>query len=178
MTKYTTALFLFLSCYFFRCQAQDLNPSAAASDLSKKYYLVLDKPGKVSRLRFYPGTQLTFKLTDDKRLYTGKIDAVRKRSIVIFNTELPIRDIRKIKVAQRAPMGQFLYGLGSGIRGAGTLFTLIGGGNYLFTDDRENGRVTFLAGLSALGVGQLFRGFNRRTYKINEYRQLKTIEII
>ena len=160
------------------CQGQETDPVLAARSPVKKYYLVLDKPGMVNRIRFYPGTNLTFKLTNDKRVYAGKIEAVRKNSIVIFNTELPIREIRKIRVPQRAPMGKFLYGLGSGMRGVGTLFALIGSGNYLLTNDKKNGRVTALAGLALFGSGQLFRGFNRRTYKINKNRQLKTIEII
>ncbi|KAA5549434.1 LSm family protein [Adhaeribacter rhizoryzae] len=178
MVKQTAVLVLLLSCVFSGCYGQGLDAATSVPDISKKYYLVLDKPGKVSRIRFYPGSQISFKITNDKRLYAGKLEAVRKQSIVIFNTELPIREIRKIKVVQRAPAGRFLYGLGSGIRGVGSLFTLIGGGNYLFTNDKENGRVTALAGLSALGVGQLFRGFNRRTYNINKNRQLKTIQII
>ncbi|GEO02388.1 hypothetical protein AAE02nite_00520 [Adhaeribacter aerolatus] len=178
MIKHAVVLIFLLTCGALRCWSQVDEISPKPADWSKKYNLVLDKPGKVSRIRFYPGTTLTFKLTDDKRLYTGKLDAVRKKSILIFNTELPIRDIRKVRVVQRAPMGRFLYGLGGGIRGAGSLFTLIGGGNYLLTDDKENGRVTAQAGLALFGLGQLFRGFNRRTYKINQHRQLKTIEII
>jgi hypothetical protein len=160
------------------CQGQGADSVLTSLSPLKKYYLVLDKPGIVKRIRFYPGTRLTFKLTDDKRLYAGKIEAIRKHSVVIFNTELPIRDIRKVRVPQQAPMGKFLYGLGSGMRGVGTLFALIGGGNYLLTSDQKNGRVTAQAGLGLLGVGQLFRGFNRRTYKINKNRRLKTIEII
>lgn len=160
------------------CQGQATDSGLPVRSVAKKYYLVLDKPGKVTRLRFYAGTQISFKLTGEKRIYTGKIDAIGKQSIVIFNTELPIRDIRKVRVPQRAPMGKFLYGLGSGLRGIGSLFALIGGGNYLLTQDKENGRVTAQAGVALFGVGQLFRGFNRRTYKINQNRQLKTIEII
>lgn len=139
---------------------------------------MLDKPGKVNRIRFYPGTQFRFKLTNDKQFYVGRIDAVRQQSLLILGTELSIQDIRKIKVDQQAPTGRFLYGFGSGLRGVGTLFTLIGSGNYLLTNDRKNGRITALAGVTSLGAGQLFRGFNRRTYKINKNRQLKTIEMI
>jgi len=159
------------------CLAQEPN-ILNRTDSEKRYYLVLDKPGKVSRIRFYAGNNLAFKLTGEKRRYVAKISAIHKRSLVVLDSEIALTEIEQITVPQHALIGKILYGFGNVLRGAGSLFTLVGGSNYLITKDKENGRVTAQAGLTSLIVGQLFRNFNKRTYKINQHRQLKTIEIL
>jgi len=164
-------------CNWCTAQIADSIPDSPAPE--KKYYLVLDKPGKVSRLRFYTGSRIAFKLTGEKQLYSGVITAIRKNAIVVHYTDIPLSEIFSLKVPQRARFGRILSGFGSGLRGVGSLFFLVGAANFVLKpQDRENSRVTAQSGLSAFLVGQTFKIFNKRNYKLNKNRRLKTIQLI
>ena len=179
MVKYLRLVLLFWLGALSGVVGQAIDSVASVPVQEKKYFLVLDKPGKVTRLRFYAGSRLNFRLTGEKRNYSAEITEVRKDAIVVYYTEIPLNQIAQITVPQRANFGRFLSGFGNGLRGVGGLFFLVGASNYFARpQDREDGRITAQSGLSAFLVGQLFRGFNKRTYKINKNRQLKTIQII
>jgi hypothetical protein len=179
MTKFIGLVILVLLGFGSRSAGQVIDSVARVPVKEKKYYLVLDKPGNITRLRFYTGQQLNFRLTGERQNYSGVITDIKKDAIVLHYTEIPLNEIERITIPQRANTGRFLYGFGNGLRGVGSLFFLVGASNYVLKpQDRENGRITAQGGLGAFLAGQLFRGFNKRTYRLNHNRQLKTIEIM
>ncbi|QMU27281.1 hypothetical protein [Adhaeribacter radiodurans] len=143
-----------------------------------KYFMVLDKPGKVSRIRFYTGNKITFKLTGEKQRYSDQITNIKKHSIVMWDTEIPLRDIRKIKLANTSTVSSGLQFLGRLLKNGGLFFSVIGAGNYLLDKEPGDNTLTFLKYTAgAFIAGQLLTRTSRsRTYKINENHRLKTIE--
>ena len=140
------------------------------------YFLVLQTNHR--RIKFYAGSQISFKLHDEQKRYTGRIQKINKRSLVFWDTEIALRDIHKIKTESRSRSGKALAGVGALLRGAGGLFTLVGGANYvLVSENRQDGKVTCLAGLSSYVAGRALQGFRKRTYKINKNRRLKTYDL-
>lgn len=143
-----------------------------------KYYLVLDKPGKVSRIRFYTGNRITFKLTGEKRRYSGQITDIKKHSLVMWDTEIPLRDIEKIRMTNTSPVSSGVRFLGRLLKSGGLFFSVVGAGNYLLDKEPGDNTLTFLKYTAgAFVAGQLLtRTTRNRTYKINKNHRLKTIE--
>ncbi|PSR54355.1 hypothetical protein AHMF7605_12950 [Adhaeribacter arboris] len=156
---------------------QVLSPEKTTS-AEVKYYLVLDKPGKVSRIRFYTGNKINFKLTGEKQRYSGQITNIKKYSIVMWDAEIPLRDIRKIRMASTSTVSSGVQFLGRLLKNGGLFFSVVGGGNYLLDKEPGDNTLTFLKyTLGAFVAGQLLTHTSRsRTYKINENHRLKTIE--
>lgn len=149
-----------------------------SSSAEPNYFLVMDKPGKVSRIRFYTGNKITFKLAGERRRYTGQINQIKKNSIIVWDTEIPIRDIEKIKVAKTGSVSSGMQLLGKLLKNGGLFFTVIGGGNYLLGTEPGDNTLTFLkytAGSFITGY-LITRSSRARTYKINNNHRLKTIE--
>ncbi len=172
---YLLSVLLFLS-FSIASQAQTEDSiKAVTPPAPAKYFILLSKPGKVKRIRFYESSKITFRLTGEREKYTGRIFIINKNSFVFRDAQIPLRAIAKITIEKRTPPSNLLRTVGGGIKGIGGLFTLVGGGNYLLTSDKENGRVTFLSGLGLYTIGYCFRVFQQRTYKINKNRTLKTL---
>ena len=149
-----------------------------AAPAAVRYFMVLDKPGKVHRLRFYTGNKIAFKLHGEKRRYFGQITDIKKNSLVVWDAEIPLRDIRKIKINNPGGAASGLNFLGRLLQGAGGLFAVVGLSNYLLDVEYGDGSLESLKySLSALAVGQVMsRSSRQRTYKLNANRRLKTIE--
>ncbi len=172
MRRFSIICWVLLTCTTAGwCQS----PDSSAKD-TPRYFLVLQTNHR--RIKFYEGSPISFKLHDERKRYSGRFQKINKRSLVFWDTEIALRDIKKIKVDSRSRSGKAMAGVGSLLRGAGGLFTLVGGANYmLISEDRNDGKVTFLAGLSGYVAGRALQGFRKRTYKINKNRKLKTYEL-
>ncbi|MDQ4141799.1 MAG: hypothetical protein M3142_14920 [Bacteroidota bacterium] len=180
-------ILLLLAIGFLFCKATCFSQTADSANVTSpenpapsevKYYLVLDKPGKVSRIRFYTGNKITFKLTGERQSYSGQITDINKYSIVMWDTEIPLRDIRKIRLTNTSTVSSGVRFLGQLLKSGGLLFTVVGGGNYLLDKEPGENTLTFLKyTVGAFVAGQLLtRSTRNRTYKINENHRLKTIE--
>lgn len=183
MVKFLLVLALVFPSIAFTCFSQTADSSQAnfvekSIPAEPKYYLVLDKPGRVSRIRFYTGNKITFKLDGEKRAYSGQITDINKYSLVMWDTEIPLRDIRKIRLANTSTVSSGLQFLGQLLKMGGLLFTVVGGGNYLLDVEPGDNTLTFLKYTAgAFVAGQIITSTSRnRTYKINQRNRLKTIE--
>ena len=173
-------LLLLVTSVFF-CQITGLgqtpdtvqnNPAAV------NYFMVLDKPGNVQRIRFYNGNQIAFKLVGEKGRYHEQITRIKNHSIILWEAEIPIRDIEKISIVKTGGTAGGLSFLGRLLQGAGGLFTLVSIGNYLLDVESGENSVAFLKYSASAFVSGYFlsRSSRNRMYKINEKRRLKTIE--
>ncbi|MDQ3292565.1 MAG: hypothetical protein M3Q05_14860 [Bacteroidota bacterium] len=165
-------------CFSQNLDSTKVQASEKTAPAKVKYYLVLDKPGKVSRIRFYTGNKITFKLTGEKQRYSGQITDINKYSIVMWDAEIPLRDIRKIRLANASTVSSGIQFLGRLLKNGGLFFSVVGGGNYLLNKEPGENTLTFLKYTAgAFVAGQLLTLTSRnRTYKINENHRLKTIE--
>ena len=131
-------------------------------------YLVLDKPGFTKRLRFYPGTRITFKLKDDPTKYSAVLQAVGEKAILVDDTPVFLEEIRKVYYTKRS---SFLPLTASSLTGGGVLFGLMGVLNGL---TRENYDLVY-PGAGALVLGQALRPFYSRSYRIKGNRRLRAL---
>lgn len=131
-------------------------------------YLVLDKPGINRRLRFYPGTRITFKLKDDPTKYSAVLQAVGEKAILVDDTPVFLEEIRKVYYTKR---GTFLPLTAASLTGGGVLFGLMGVLNGL---TRENYDLLY-PGAAALAAGQAIRPLYARGYRIRGNRRLRAL---
>lgn len=137
-------------------------------------YLVLDKPGRVKRIRFYVGDELIFKLTGDKHLYKDIIEAVSDTSIRVRGAWVPVEEIKLIKEYKEANLlKQAIYFLPR----AGIIYFLADTFNPVFTGGEVFvSRSGVIVGGSLIAGSLILRLFAKRTYRINNYRTLKILE--
>jgi hypothetical protein len=182
MAKYFLLLVtgFFLSIRPSISQTADSVQLLAASEPPQevKYFMVLDKPGHIHRIRFYAGNSIAFKLHGERGRYNGQITAIKKHSIVLWDAEIPIRDIQKIKIIRSGGAAGGINFLGRLLQGAGGLFTIVSLSNYALDVEYGDDSLEFLKyTVSAMVVGSVITRTSRnRTYKINQNRRLKTIE--
>jgi hypothetical protein len=147
---------------------------ADATSWAQGRYLVLDKPGKVKRLRFRVGDEVSIKLKDDRREYRDVITHVTDTSIVIMGTDVPLSGIRAVVVRREAGLAR---GLVKVLPRAGLLYILAATYNPIFRGDLpdydwSNVRVGAIVGGSALLLVPLLQ----RTYRINGFRRLRVLQ--
>ena len=183
MVKFLLVLVLIFLSFVFTCfsQSADSSQGPAPEKIMPeeiKYFLVLDKPGRVNRIRFYTGNQISFKLTGEKRTYSGQITGINKHSLVMWDTEIPLRDIRKIRLTNTSPVSSGLQFLGKLLKNGGLFLSVVGAGNYALNVEPGDNTLTFLKYTAgSFVIGHLLTSTSRnRTYKINERNRLKTIE--
>jgi hypothetical protein len=152
-----------------RAQSQAVNSSAYSPT-----YLILDKPGPVNRVRFYPGEKLRFRLHDEPGRYVGKLEGVTPRSILMYESEIPLRDIKSITYQKNGAWAGFArLSHGSLLSGSVTL-ALIGSINYFSRKYRHDPTLLKLSPV-ALGLSFAIKPVYQRTYRINNKRRLRTI---
>lgn len=168
----------YLSCFSQITDSARGDVKQISAPAEARYYLVLDKPGKVSRIRFYTGNKITFKLTGERQRYTGQITEIKKNSFIIWDTEIPIRDVEKIRVIKTGSASSGFQLLGKLLKNGGLFLSVVGAGNYLIGAEPGDNTFTFLkytAGSFVTGY-LITRSSRNRTYKINENHRLRTIE--
>ncbi len=137
-------------------------------------YLVLDKPGRIKRMRFYVGDELKFKLAGERHLYKDVIEAISDTNITIRGTWIPIREIAAVvQYKEGNLLKQAIYVLPR----AGILYFLADTFNPIFTGGEVSVSRSGVILSSSLIAGSLvLRLFTKRTYRINNYRTLKVLE--
>jgi hypothetical protein len=138
-------------------------------------YLVLDKPGRVKRLRFPVGSQLTFQIKEDRTIYTDEITAVDDSSFTISDIRVRIGDVDRIIVRRK---NGFVGQVSKKLIQAGVLYFLLDNFNPIFLGRRELSvsQGSLIVGAAFVGPGLLLKLFQRKTYRIGERRRLHVLE--
>ena len=138
-------------------------------------FLALDKPGKIKRVRFFVGQEITFRLKNDPITYRDYITAIDDSSFTIFGTKVPIRDVDRIILRSNS----WFVNQGSVLLpAAGVIYFLADNlnpviqGNEGFSVSR--GSVVVAAGL--VGTGIILRIFAKRSHKIGNNKRLRVLE--
>lgn len=165
ITKFTFFFFTFSLVFIFIGGEAFSQINAENQD----YYLTLNKPGRKKRIRFYIGDKLKFKLKDEDFKREAIITAMDSNSITINGVaKIPLEDFRVIQIDKNHIKVARITGTGGGL-----LFMVLGAGNTLL---RKDGSAILISGgfISLISV-QFLRLFEKRNYKLNSYRYLRTV---
>lgn len=132
-------------------------------------FLVLEKRGKVKRIRYYIGSEIQFKLKNDPTIYSPIIEDVRESSLIVFDTEIPLSEIEYVILNPRRPLIKLL-----------SRFFIIGGLGYFLIDLANNSfsttKESVLISSSFAAAGLALKPLLvRRKLKLNKNRYLKTL---
>ncbi len=163
------AILLLLVCPLLNLPArgQETNP-LLFPDTSTGRYLVLDKPGFVKRIRFYPGTRIKFKLKGESTKYEAVLQAVGEKSIIVFDTPIFLDEISKIYYTKP---GSFLPLASGSLTSGGFLFALLGSLNGLTRNNFD----LIVPGVLFVALGQAVKPFYQKSYRIKGNRRLRTL---
>lgn len=142
--------------------------------LCQEKYLVLDKPGRTKRIRYYTGDEIIFKLKGDKTVYSNVVEGVGDSSIQVRGTHIPIKEIASII---RHNESGLLYQITRILPKAGMLYFLADTFNPIFRGEKPSvSRSGVIVGGSLIAGSYALRLFKKRTLKINKYRTLKILQ--
>jgi hypothetical protein len=162
---------------------QKKNPALANTLLNKQKYLVLDKAGKVKRLRFFVGDPIKFRLWSGGRKHKGEIASIGDSTFgfLIHNDitnrfeyqHFRVSDVRSVSVSRRIPFisaASYMAPLaGVGLMALDVINSRGTGPGWL-----QSGVVKTGGSLIAFGgVGQLL---SRRTYRLRGYKRLRVLQ--
>ncbi|WP_066835633.1 hypothetical protein [Rufibacter ruber] len=173
------AKFLLYGLFFFlgvtlSCPAQ----TADTPTPPRLAYLLLAKPGKLPRFRFYKGDRITFRVKNDTYFYSGPITDIKDGAFYFQQSRIPLEWVAEIKMKNHTSGRKAVGFLSYLLQGTGALFTLVGGINYFATPDyRDDAKFTMGAALSTFAVGKAMTLSQKRKYEINKKWQLKVIEM-
>lgn len=176
-------LFFFL-CFSYSLQAQKTPENSSGSQDSEKslenpinatYFLSLEKPGRIKRVRFYVGDELTIKFKGSKKRVKHTITKIKKDTLELSNEVVDLQKIEKITLysengllkagAKYLPIAGLLFFLGDMI-------------NPVFSGKDpfqiRPGSIIFPGIL--IGSGLILKVFEKRTLKLNKNRYLKILE--
>ncbi len=146
------------------------------SNLMAQKFLALTKPGLHSRLRFYEGDKVGFKLKGEKHIYNGQISYCTTTAVMLADS-IPI---------QLADVAVFYdYEHGAAARFGSTLLLTAGifygaivliNGGLAHSGDLQNSNNAIVIG-SLLGGGLLLYPFGHRHYKLNSNKRLSIIDV-
>ncbi|NJO03985.1 MAG: hypothetical protein HC880_21960 [Bacteroidia bacterium] len=135
-------------------------------------FLALEKGGKVKRIRFNVGDEILFILNEDDRIYKAPITAIREDTLIVFETEIPIKDIAYIILRPNRPLVRLLSSV-----------LLIGGIGYFLADLVNHSfslfRETIVASTSTVALGGALQIFLiPRKIKLNQKNTSKPFPYI
>jgi len=137
--------------------------------------LILDKPGKVNRIRYYTGDLIHLKTHDREKLY-GEIEIIKDSSFVVNRQEIKLSEVKYIQNTKRHKGWDFLSGVSLT---AGLGYFILDSGNKLINGEgREiaNSRMVVTTSIF-MGVFLVSNRIANRKYRINKNRKLKIINL-
>ncbi|WP_026461667.1 hypothetical protein [Adhaeribacter aquaticus] len=158
------------------CLGQEVAPTQNPYFRPTENYLILRNKGAYNRVRFFAGDKITFRRKNEKDRITAEIAQVRKNSIIVWGTEIPISEIEQITVLNKSHFGKVMRATGGFARKGGGLFSLVGAGNYLLTSNHADAEFALKTGLSAFAFGQALLLFKKRKYNITPNRPLQVLQ--
>lgn len=137
-------------------------------------YLVLDKPGRVKRIRFYVGDEINFKLKGENIKYKDIITAITDSTIYIRGTHIKLSEIKSIIItSENGLLNSAIYTLPR----AGAVYFIADTFNSWFSRDQiEISKSAIVVGSALIGSSLILRTFRKRTYRINNFRSLRVLE--
>lgn len=139
--------------------------------------LTLNKPGPVTRIRYYEQAEISFKLTGENIVHTGRITHLTD-STFLLNELYPItlQNIRMVINYKKGRTARFLH---KAFLGGGIMYFGIGTVNRIIDKDAPSlfeGRF-LITSAALIGASFIFTPFSNRKYKINKNRYLKVIDV-
>ncbi|MES2734186.1 MAG: hypothetical protein V4714_20735 [Bacteroidota bacterium] len=137
-------------------------------------YLVFDKPGKVKRVRFFVGNEITFLLKGDNVVYQEAITAIDDSSFTIFGTKVLIREVDRVILRTN----NFFINVGSRyLPAAGIIYFLADNLNPVFQGSSfKVSPTSAIIGASLVTVGIVLKQFQKRRHKIGKNKRLRILE--
>jgi len=138
-------------------------------------YLVLDKPGKVKRIRFFPGSEITFRLKNDPVVYHDYITAVDDSSFTIFGTKVLIKEVDRIILRNHS----WFVNQGSVLLpAAGLIYFLADNVNPLLRGQEgvSVSKGSMIVAGSLIGTGLVLRTFRKKQHRIGNNKRLRVLE--
>lgn len=145
------------------------------SHAQDRYFLALDKPGKVKRKRFYVDDKIWIKTKKEKQWNYGEIDLIQPDFIVLEQRMFALKDISHLKVQR---LNWLHYRLQRVALGGVMFFTFFSVNSLANNDHPILRRGEWLAPLGLVTPFIVLQPFRKRSYKIGEKRVLKVIGII
>ncbi len=139
------------------------------SSFARQRFLALEKGGANKRIRYYRGSELTFRLKDDPTKYTRSIEGIAKDYLVFNETNIALEEFEAIYLKKRHP---FLKTLSSFFIIGGVGYFLIDAVNNSFSPSEETLLISSSLALPGLGLLLTLGG---RKVKLGKKRYLKTI---
>jgi len=146
------------------------------STIHAQKFIQMDMFGKKKAMRFNVGDELRFKVKGDDKFYILPIVDLDETTgkIILPKGEVFLHEIEKIQIIaqteKRHLLGRKLFGFGGTMLGIGTFDALISGSVLTWTG--------FIVGVAAMIGGAILRWvFKKRTFKINERRQLRILNL-
>lgn len=139
-------------------------------------FLALTKPGFNSRLRFYEGDKVGFKLNGERHIYKGHISYCTSTAVMLADS-LPIQ-LKDVAVF-------YDYEHGAAARFGSTLLLTAGifysaivliNGGLAHSGDLQNSNNAIVIG-SLIGGGLLLYPFGHRHYRLNKNKRLSIIDV-
>jgi translation initiation factor IF-1 len=141
------------------------------------YFLSLEKPGRVKRIRFYEGDYISITFKDTKERYKAQITKITADRVEVLNTPLDLSKIGKVTLYNQ-----------NRLRAMGAIYLPAGGALYFLADMINpifSGREAFqvrtgsvVVPLAMIGSGLLLHAFGKRNLKLNKNRYLRILEKI
>ncbi len=180
-------ILLFFSCLLLACttyaQITPESPAGGKEDENLKepvnatYFLSVEKPGRIKRMRFYVGEPITVTFKGSKERQTCTITKIKKDTLELSNAVVPLDKIAKITLYKKGKW-----------RDMASLYLPVAGLLY-FVGDMVNPMFSGRDGFQVkpgsvivpgvlIGTGLIIKAFSKRTLKMNKNRYLKILEKI
>ena len=144
------------------------------SPLFSQKILVLDLlGGRSKRIKYHSGDYISVRVVNDKTIYKGYLEVVNDSAFYINDNYIPLDSLSEIIKYNKAPkmisLQAFLVG---GITGI-----ISGLNNGLTKGDVFPQDGSYVVPLSFIGLGAVFLPFYKKTYRINENRIIKILDL-
>jgi hypothetical protein len=137
-----------------------------------EYFLALDKPGRINRIRFYTYDFISIRMFNEKLWIEGEIEMIEKDKIFINGKSYEIAQVNYLKIDRLSGMNRRFKRLAMG----GVMFLGIFSINSLANNSTPFlSRGEWLAPICLVSPFLILQPFRIRKYKIGQQRVLKTI---
>ena len=139
--------------------------------------LTLNKPGPVTRIRYYENDEISFKLKGENIVHTGKITQLTDSNFLLNELyPIPIQNISMVIDYKKGYWFRVLYKI---TLTAGIFLAGIGTFNIIVTPDVPSYAVArvYITSAALVGSSFIFKHYSVRKYRINRNRYLKVLDV-
>jgi len=144
----------------------------SSSFAQDEYFLALDKPGRINRIRFYTYDFISIRMFNEKLWVEGEIEMIEQEKLFINGKSYEINQVNYVKIDRLSGLNTRLKRLAIG----GVMFFGIFSINSLANISTPFlSRGEWLAPICLVSPFLILQPFRIRKYKIGQQRVLKTI---